>query len=90
MENSFKKITAVLTAAALVGSFGIVAATAAAAQADNTAGALATPQINETWCVNDGVEISWDAVPGAYEYRLALTDLTGAVQYTQGIAYQAG
>ena len=69
MENSFKKITAVLTAAALVGSFGIVAANAAAAQADNTAGALATPQINETWCVNDGVEISWDAVPGAYEYR---------------------
>ena len=33
MENSFKKITAVLTAAALVGSFGIVAANAAAAQA---------------------------------------------------------
>jgi len=77
MENSFKKITAVLTAAALVGSFGIVAANAAAAQADNTAGALATPQINETWCVNDGVEISWDAVPGAYEYRVFYLNRSG-------------
>ena len=110
MKNSFKKITALLTATALVGSFGIVGANAAtaeeaeaaaaatqetvaaaeadtvaaqadetvaaqavatvAAQADETVGALATPQINETWCVNDGVEISWDAVPGAYGYRV--------------------
>ena len=100
MKNSFKKITALLTAAALVGSFGIVGAGAAAAeaetvaaqadetvaaaeaetvaaQADATVGALATPQINETWCVNDGVEISWDAVPGAYGYRVFYLNRSG-------------
>jgi hypothetical protein len=38
-----------------------------------------------------GLTLAWQPLPpGAYEYRLALTDLTGAVQYTQGIAYQAG
>ena len=110
MKNSFKKITALLIAAALVGSFGIVGAGAAAAdeaepvaaaaeaetvaaqadetvaaaeaetvaaQADATVGALATPQINETWCVNDGVEISWDAVPGAYGYRVFYLNRSG-------------
>ena len=80
MKHSFKKLTAVLTTAVLVASFGIAGVSAASAdeaqtvaaavQANDAVGELATPQIKETWCVNDGIEISWDAIPGAYGYRV--------------------
>lgn len=36
----------------------------------------------------EGLTLAWQPLPpGEYEYCLALTDLTGAVQYTQGVDY---
>ncbi len=70
MKNSMKKAIALLTASLLLGAAGLTGAGAASVRADEKAAALATPEIKETWCVNDGVEISWDAVEGAYGYRV--------------------
>ena len=39
----------------------------------------------------EGLTLAWQPLPpGDYEYCLALTDLTGAVQYTQGVSYPVG
>ncbi len=39
----------------------------------------------------EGLTLVWQPLPpGNYEYALALTDLTGKVQYTQGVTYPVG
>ena len=39
----------------------------------------------------EGLTLVWQPLPpGNYEYALALTDLTGKVQYTQGVTYPIG